>query len=77
MEPEQWPETQATLLAEMKTRGRSKPLYLGILIGEERVEELLEYCQTHAHEIETLHPYLLDDYPHEVNEIYIQAIFTA
>lgn len=66
---EQWPKMQNALLEEMKTHMRSRPLYLGILIDEERVEELLDYCRVHVHEIENLHPYLLSDYPHEVNEL--------
>ena len=75
VEPKQWPETQNALLVEMKTRPRSRPLYLGILIDEERVEELLDYCRAHVHEIENLHPYLLGDYPHEVNELYTTYIY--
>lgn len=72
---EQWPEMQDALLAEMKTRLRSRPLYLRILIDEERTEELLEYCRAHVHEIENLHGYLLGDYPHEVNELYTTYIY--
>ena len=72
---EQWPEMQNALLVEMKTHPRSRPLYLGILVDEERVEELLEYCRANVQEIENLHPYLLADYPHEVNEIYTAYIY--
>ena len=72
---EQWPEMLSALLAEMITHPRSRPLYLGILIDEERVEELLEYCRANIQEIENLHPYLLADYPHEVNEIYTAYIY--
>jgi hypothetical protein len=72
---EQWPEKMEALLAALKTRPRSRPLYLGILIDEERVEELLDYCRTDVSAIEHLHPYLVADYPHEVNEIYTTYIY--
>ena len=72
---EQWPEMLNALLAEMTTHPRSRPLYLGILIDEERVEELLEYCRANVQEIENLYPHLQTDYPHEVNEIYTSYIY--
>lgn len=72
---EQWPEKLEALLTEMKTRPRSLPLYLGILIDEERYEDLLEHCRSHVSAIEQLHPHLLADYPHEVNEIYTTYIY--
>jgi hypothetical protein len=72
---EQWPEKMEALLAEMKTRPRSRPLYLRILIDEKRVEELLDFCRTDVSAIEQLHPHLIADYPHEVNEIYTTYIY--
>lgn len=72
---ERWPEKLEALLAEMKTRPRSRPLYLGILIDEQRFEELLDYCRTDVSAIEYLHPHLVADFPHEVNEIYTTYIY--
>ncbi|WP_404467120.1 SWIM zinc finger domain-containing protein [Planococcus rifietoensis] len=73
--PEQWPNKLEALLAEMKNRPRSRPLYLGILIEEKRMEELLDYCRRDISTIEQLYPHLLADYPHEVNEIYTAYIY--
>lgn len=73
--PEQWPNKLEALLAEMKNRPRSRPLYLGILIEEKRMEELLDYCRRDISAIEQLYPHLLADYPHEVNEIYTAYIY--
>ncbi|MBT2570066.1 hypothetical protein [Planococcus sp. ISL-110] len=39
--------------------------------------ELLEYCRSNVHEIETLYPHLLADYPHEVNEIFTLYIYQS
>lgn len=64
------------LLAGMKGRPRSRPLYLGILIDEKRFDKLLFDCRTNLSAIEHLHPHLLADYPHEVNEIYTQYIYS-
>ncbi|RLJ86641.1 SWIM zinc finger family protein [Planococcus citreus] len=73
--PEQWPNKLEALLAEMKKRPRSRPLYLGILIEEKRMGELLDYCRRDISAIEQLYPHLLADYPHEVNEIYTAYIY--
>lgn len=73
--PEQWPEKLDALLAEMKNSSRGLPLYLKILIEEKRFEELLDHCRTDVSAIEHLHPHLLADYPHEVNEIYTNYIY--
>lgn len=73
--PEQWPNKLEALLAEMKNRPQSRPLYLGILIEEKRMEELLDYCRRDISVIEQLYPHLLADYPHEVNEIYTAYIY--
>jgi len=73
--PEQWPNKLEALLAEMKNRPRSRPLYLGILIEEKRMEELLDYCRRDISAMEQLYPHLLADYPHEVNEIYTAYIY--
>ncbi|MBZ5201566.1 hypothetical protein HU147_10095 [Planomicrobium chinense] len=75
MDVERWPEKLEALLTEMKTRPRSRPLYLGILIDEKRFEELLDYCRTDISAIKHLHPHLVADYPHEVNEIYTTYIY--
>lgn len=75
VDPEQWPEKLEALLAEMKNSSRGLPLYLKILIDEKRFEELLDYCRTEVSAIEQLHPHLLADYPHEVNEIYTNHIY--
>ncbi|MBT2571806.1 hypothetical protein [Planococcus sp. ISL-110] len=75
VDAEQWPESLESLLAEMKNSPRSLPLYLGILIEEKRLEELLDYCRKDVSAIEHLYPHLLDDYPHEVNEIYTAYIY--
>ena len=72
---EEWPEKMEVMLAEMKTRPRCRPLYLGILIDEKRLDELLDYCQKNVAAIEQLHPHLLTDYSHEVNEIYTSYIY--
>ncbi|WP_155799318.1 hypothetical protein [Planococcus antarcticus] len=72
---EEWPEKMEVMLAEMKMRPRCRPLYLGILIDEKRLDELLDYCQKNVAAIEQLHPHLLADYPHEVNEIYTSYIY--
>ncbi|QHJ72259.1 SWIM zinc finger family protein [Planococcus halotolerans] len=72
---EQWPKILEALLAEMKNSPRSLPLYLGILIDEKRLDELLDYCRTNVSAIEHLYPHLLADYPHEVNEIYTAYIY--
>ncbi len=72
---EDWPEKMEAMLAEMKMRPRCRPLYLGILIDEKRLDELLDYCQKDVAAIEHLHPHLLADYPHEVNEIYTSYIY--
>lgn len=73
--PEQWPNKLEALLAEMKNRPRSRTLYLGILIEEKRMGELLDYCRRDISAIEQLYPHLLADYPHEVNEIYTAYIY--
>ncbi|WP_211653333.1 SWIM zinc finger family protein [Planococcus alpniumensis] len=73
--PEQWPNKLEALLADMKNRPRSRPLYLGILIEEKRMEDLLDYCRRDISAIEQLYPHLLADYPHEVNEIYTAYIY--
>ena len=75
VDPEQWPEKLDTLLAEMKNRQWGLPLYLKILIEEERFEELLDYSRAEVSAIEQLHPHLMEDYPHEVNEIYTNYIY--
>ena len=75
VDAEQWPEMQNALLAEMTTHPRSHPLYLGILIDEKRLEELLDYCRKDVSAIEHLYPHLLADYPHEVNELYTIYIY--
>ncbi|MGI2329143.1 SWIM zinc finger family protein [Planococcus sp. YIM B11945] len=72
---EQWPEILEALLAEMKNNPRRLPLYLKILIDEKRFEELLDYCRANISAIEQLHPHLVADYPHEVNEIYTNYIY--
>ncbi|WP_157886470.1 hypothetical protein [Planococcus versutus] len=72
---EDWPEKREAMLAEMKMRPRCRPLYLGILIDEKRFDELLDYCQKDVAAIEHLHPHLLAEYPHEVNEIYTSYIY--
>ena len=72
---EQWPGKLDALLVEMKMRPRSRPLYLGILIEEKRLDELLDYCRKDVSAIEHLYPHLLADYPHEVNEIYTAYIY--
>lgn len=61
----------------MKTGLRSQSLYIAILIEERRNEELLEYCRSHIYKIETLYPYLLADYPNEVNEIFTLYIYRS
>lgn len=75
VEPEKWPEKLEALLAEMKNSPRGRPLYLEILIEEERLEELLDYCRANVSAIGNLYPYLLTDYPHDVNEIYTAHIY--
>ncbi|MGM0898287.1 MAG: SWIM zinc finger family protein [Bacillota bacterium] len=75
VDAEQWPEKLEALLAEMKNSPRSLSLYLGILIDEKRLDELLDYCRSNVSAIEELYPHLLADYPHEVNEIYTAYIY--
>lgn len=75
VKPDQWPEKLETLLAEMKTHPRSLPLYLGILVEEKRLEELLDYCRANVSAIGNLYPHLLADHPHDVNEIYTAYIY--
>ncbi|MCH4826380.1 SWIM zinc finger family protein [Planococcus halocryophilus] len=72
---EEWPKKMEEMLEEMKMHPRCRPLYLGILIDEKRFGELLDYCQKDVAAIEHLHPHLLNDYPHEVNEIYTSYIY--
>ncbi|ALS79587.1 SWIM zinc finger family protein [Planococcus kocurii] len=72
---EDWPKKMEAMLAEMKMRPRCRPLYLGILIDEKRFAELLDYCEKDVAAIERLHPHLVADYPHEVNEIYTSYIY--
>lgn len=75
VEPEKWPEKLEALLAEMKNSPRGRPLYLEILIEEERLEELLDYCRANVSAIGNLYPHLLTDYPHDVNKIYTAHIY--
>ena len=75
VDAEQWPNKLEALLAEMKNHPRSRPLYLGILIEEKRMEDLLDYCRRDISAIEQLYPHLLADHPHEVNEIYSAYIY--
>ncbi|MBD8016133.1 SWIM zinc finger family protein [Planococcus wigleyi] len=75
VDAEQWPEKLEALLAETKNSPRSLPLYLKILIDENRLEELLDYCRKDVSAIGHLYPHLLADYPHEVNEIYTTYIY--
>lgn len=72
---EDWPEKMEEMLEEMKMHPRCRPLYIGILIDEKRFGELLDYCEKDVAAIEHLHPHLLNDYPHEVNEIYTSYIY--
>ncbi|KYG58455.1 SWIM zinc finger family protein [Planococcus maritimus] len=71
----QWPEKLSILLDEMKRNPRSRALYLEILIEEQKLGELLDYCRKDLSAIEQLYPHLLADYPHEVNEIYTAYIY--
>ena len=71
-DPEIWPELLSSLLKGMDKYWRARQLYISILIEEGMTAELLAYCKTRNYEIETLYPYLVEEYPEEV-----KAVFTA
>ena len=73
--PEKWTETLESLLQALKEAPRGRHLYISILIEEKMTEDLLEFCRANLHEIESLYLHLLENFPHEVNELYTSYIY--
>lgn len=75
MEADEWQKTVPSLLKDLKKTRWNSDLYQFVLVEEKMTEELLEYCRSHLHTIETLYPHLLKEYPHEVNELFTSYIY--
>ncbi|MBX0315230.1 SWIM zinc finger family protein [Planococcus glaciei] len=75
VEADEWQKTVASLLKDLKKTRWNSDLYRFVLVEEKMTEELLEYCRSHLHTIETLYPHLLKEYPHEVNELFTSYIY--
>lgn len=72
---EAWPETVESLLSQLGGGYWQQTLYVNILINEGMTEKLLDHCRSNLHEIETLYPHLIEQHPHEVNEVFISYIY--
>lgn len=75
VEADEWQKTVASLLKSLKKLRWNTDLYVTILVEEKMTEELLEYCRSHLHTIETLYPHLIKEYPLEVNELFTSYIY--
>lgn len=72
---EEWPKTVDSLLSQLGGGYWEEALYVNILISEGMTENLLEHCRSDLREIEALYPHLIEQHPHEVNELFTAYIY--
>jgi hypothetical protein len=73
-QPNQWGEIQQEILATFEKRPHPPSAYLEILKVEKMNDKLLEYCMNHIAFIQSLYPFLVEDYFEGVNEVFVKFI---
>ncbi|WP_240377172.1 cut8/STS1 family protein [Bacillus piscicola] len=72
--PEEWPQVLQEIVDTFKQMPYLPSTYEEILIEEGLTAELLESCKKTLLAIEHLYPYLVEEYPEAVNELFIKHI---
>src|SRR5690606_28132851 len=73
-EPHEWPPVVDSIIAHFQKMPYTPAVYSKILIEERLTERLLEYCRSNVSEIEDLYPHLIDEYRHEVEQLFAAHI---
>ncbi|WP_338780260.1 SWIM zinc finger family protein [Metabacillus sp. FJAT-52054] len=72
-DPEEWPAVLEELLTELHSSSPYSP-YLEIIKIENRKDKILEYCRASPSEIVGLHPYIQEEYPGKISDIFTRFI---
>ncbi|AZB41803.1 hypothetical protein CEF21_05500 [Bacillus sp. FJAT-42376] len=70
---EEWAVVLEELIMELHSSSPYSP-YLEIIKIENRKDKILEYCHASPSQIVRLHPYIQEEYPEQVNEIFSRHI---
>lgn len=73
-ETEEWDNVLEEILGTFEKQRHSSQTYVEILKEEKLYERLLKYANQRPNEIQSLYPYLIEDYFKEVNAIYQKLI---
>jgi uncharacterized Rossmann fold enzyme len=70
----EWESILQEIVDEFGRQKDQPSTYVSILIQEDLKEELLRYCQHNKLVITEYYPYIIKDYPNEVNDVFSQYI---
>lgn len=73
-EPDEWPLVREGIVTVFEKQTYPPSIYAKILIEEKLTEKLLAYCKRERYYIEQFYPYLKNEFPNEVDELYRQFI---
>jgi hypothetical protein len=73
---DEWSGILEDIVKTCKEQGVAASAYVQILVEEKMSDHLLEYCSKNLYSLNELYPYLVHDYPYEVNSLFIKYIET-
>jgi hypothetical protein len=76
-EPNEWQTVLQKILHKLESEKYIPSAYIEILKEEKLTDKLLEYCKQQTSSIVEFYPYLIEDYPEEVNHLFKSFIETA
>ncbi|RSL30243.1 hypothetical protein D7Z54_26930 [Salibacterium salarium] len=75
--PEEWQEVMQKILDDFDQNGRPMPAYLTVLTEERLAGRILDYCRQQPRRILKLYPYVAEDYPEAVQDLFAGVIREA
>jgi hypothetical protein len=73
-QPDEWQESLEKILSHFEKQDNLPSVYEQILIKENLTVRLLTYCKRYTKKIIHLYPYLIKEFPAEVNEFFVTFI---
>ncbi len=71
-----WNLTVDNILLSLEKEIFYRPIYFNILIEERRFDKLMNYCKKRPLHIDRYYSYLIDDYPNEVDDVFVEKIMS-
>lgn len=73
-DPDEWPSVRDGIVTVFEKQKNLPTIYTRILIEEKLKDKLLAFCKREPYYIEQFYPYLKNEFPNEVDDLYRQFI---